>query len=96
MTVVTGHYVPQGDDVIVTLEAIDVKNNRVVWQKTLPPAKKTDLIGLQSELQKAMQSGFLTALGYAGGVTDAVMMRIIDAIYRKAGMQPRQPLAPSP
>ena len=70
VTVVTGHYVPQGDDVIVTLEAIDVKNNRVVWQKTLPPAKKTDLIGLQSELQKAMQSGFLTALGYAGGETD--------------------------
>jgi eukaryotic-like serine/threonine-protein kinase len=69
-TVVTGHYLGEGDDVVVTLEAIDVKNNRVVWQKTLPPTKKSDLIALQSELQKQVQQGFLTALGYAGGVMD--------------------------
>lgn len=69
-TVVTGHYLAQGDNVVVTLEAIDVKNNRVVWQKALPPTKKSDLIALQSELQKQVQQGFLTALGYAGGVMD--------------------------
>jgi TolB-like protein len=39
----------QGDDVIITLEAIDVRHNRVVWQKTLPPSKTADLIGLQTE-----------------------------------------------
>jgi eukaryotic-like serine/threonine-protein kinase len=69
-TVVTGHYMGQGDDVIITLEAIDVRNNRVVWQKTLPPSKKADLIGLQTELQKEIQHGFLAAVGYAGGEMD--------------------------
>jgi adenylate cyclase len=69
-TVVTGHYMAQGDDVIITLEAIDVRNNRVVWQKTLPPSKKADLIGLQTELQKEIQRGFLAAVGYAGGEMD--------------------------
>jgi eukaryotic-like serine/threonine-protein kinase len=69
-TVVTGHYLAAGDNVAVTLEAIDVKNNRVVWQKALPPAKKSELIALQSELQKQVQQGFVTALGYAGGVMD--------------------------
>lgn len=69
-TVVTGHYLAAGDNVAVTLEAIDVKNNRVVWQKALPPAKKSELIALQSELQKQVQQGFVTTLGYAGGVMD--------------------------
>jgi eukaryotic-like serine/threonine-protein kinase len=69
-TVVTGHYLAEGDNVVVTLEAIDVKNSRVVWQKSLPPTKKSDLIALQSELQKQVQQGFLSALGYAGGVMD--------------------------
>src|SRR5207248_2433697 len=69
-TVVTGHYLAEGDDVVVTLEAIDVKNSRVVWQKSLPPTKKSDLIALQSALQKQIQQGFLAAVGYAGGVMD--------------------------
>ncbi len=69
-TVVTGHYLAEGENVVVTLEAIDVKNNRVVWQKTLPPTRKSDLIALQVQLQKQVQQGFVTALGYAGGVMD--------------------------
>jgi tetratricopeptide (TPR) repeat protein len=69
-TVVTGHYLGEGDNVVVTLEAIDVRNKRVVWQKTLPPTKRSDLIALQTQLQKQVQQGFVTALGYAGGVMD--------------------------
>jgi len=34
-TVLTGHFLKQGDSLLITLEAIDVKSNRLLWQTNL-------------------------------------------------------------
>ncbi len=69
-TVITGHFIRQFDNVIVTIEAIDVATNRVLWQHTLAPVKVQDLISLQAELDTQVQKNMLPAMGFAGGVMD--------------------------
>jgi len=64
-TVVTGHYLREGEKLAVTLQAINVVNNSVVWQITTE-AKLQDLIGLQNKLSLNVKQGLLPALGAAG------------------------------
>jgi eukaryotic-like serine/threonine-protein kinase len=61
-TVIAGHFLKQGDKVIVTLEAIEVKNNRLVWSDTLT-APADNLILLQGRLAKKVRQELLPALG---------------------------------
>ena len=68
-TVLTGHFVKQGDNLLVTLEAIDVKNNRLLWQTNLT-ASPQDLIALQAGMTAQVRQGLLPALGAAGGLLD--------------------------
>src|SRR5208283_826012 len=68
-TVLTGHFLKQGDNLMVTLEAIDVQHNRLLWQTTLT-APEQDLIALQNEMTAQMRQGLLPALGAAGGLLD--------------------------
>ncbi|PYX33291.1 MAG: hypothetical protein DMG77_00700 [Acidobacteria bacterium] len=63
---ITGHFMRQGDQLTVTLEAIDVPTDRLLWQNTVT-AKADDLIGLQQQLSTAVQHGLLPALGTGGG-----------------------------
>jgi hypothetical protein len=55
-----------GDQLSVTLEAIDVSNDRLLWQTTVS-APVNDLIALQSQLSTQVQQGLLPVLGGAGG-----------------------------
>ena len=55
-TVLTGHFLKQGDNLMVTLEAIDVGNDRLLWQTSLT-APAQDLIALQSADDGASASG---------------------------------------
>jgi eukaryotic-like serine/threonine-protein kinase len=65
----TGHFMRQGDQLTVTLEAIDVTSDRLLWQSNVSaPAK--DLIGLQQQLTVQVQQGLLPALGSTGGALD--------------------------
>ncbi|HVI07253.1 MAG TPA: protein kinase [Candidatus Binatia bacterium] len=64
--VLTGHFLRQGDQLTVTLEAVDVASDRLLWQATVG-AQVNDLISLQSKLTAQVQQGLLTALGVAGG-----------------------------
>ena len=48
-TIVTGHFMKQGDHLMVTLEAIDVNTNRLLWQTNLSSGSQ-DLISLQNAL----------------------------------------------
>jgi len=68
-TVLTGHFLKQGDNLMVTLEAIDVQHNRLLWQTTLT-APEQDLIALQNGITAQMRQGLLPALGVVGGVLD--------------------------
>ena len=47
-TVLTGHFVKQGENLLVTLEAIDVRDNRLLWQTNFT-APAQDLIALQTD-----------------------------------------------
>jgi serine/threonine protein kinase/TolB-like protein len=62
--VVTGHYLREGDKLAVTLEAIDVRNNTVLWQTTVD-SKLQDLISLQNNLSVKVRQGLLPVLGAA-------------------------------
>ncbi len=60
--VVTGHYMRQGNRIIVVLEAIDAGSNSVTWQSAPITATKQDLISLQDALSRQVRAGLLPAL----------------------------------
>jgi serine/threonine protein kinase len=62
----TGHFMRQGEQLSVTLEAIDVTNDRLLWQTTVTTGVN-DLIALQNQLSTQVQRGLLPALGGSGG-----------------------------
>jgi tetratricopeptide (TPR) repeat protein len=64
----------QGDVLTVTLEAIDVPTDRLLWQASVS-GKAEDLIGLQDQLVTQVQHGLLPILGGASGSTDAAASR---------------------
>jgi eukaryotic-like serine/threonine-protein kinase len=62
----TGHFMRQGEQLTVTLEAIDVSNDRLLWQANVT-AGVNDLISLQNKLTTQVQQGLLPVLGGGGG-----------------------------
>jgi TolB-like protein len=67
----TGHFMRRGDQLTVTLEAIDVPTDRLLWQADVS-AGVNDLISLQAQMTSQVQQGLLPALGgAAGAVTTA-------------------------
>jgi TolB-like protein len=62
----TGHFMRQGEQLTVTLEAIDVASDRLLWQGSAT-VSVNDLISLQGQLSTQVQHGLLPALGGAGG-----------------------------
>src|SRR5579864_9709652 len=77
--VVTGHYLKQSSSLRVTLEAIEVKTNRVFWQGTVA-AGAGDLTGMQEEIANQVRQGFIPRLG------------LVSAPLR-TGTRPRNPQA---
>src|SRR5467141_537661 len=67
--VLTGHFLKQGNRLMVTLEAIEVEGNRVRWQSNVT-APADDLIGLQAGMAAQVRNGLLPSLGAGGGVLD--------------------------
>ena len=61
---VEGHFIKQGDQLTVTLEAIDVATDRLLWQGTVN-GKAEDLIALREALSAQVQRGLLPILGSA-------------------------------
>ena len=63
-TVVVGHFLRQDKMVMVTLEAVDVKNNRLVWTGTLT-SPTDNLIALRNQMAKEVRQELMPALGIA-------------------------------
>ena len=78
--VLTGHFIREGDKLIVTAEAIEVKDNRLLWQTTVTSAAN-DLIGLQADLATKVREGLLPALGAAGGSMDTSTYPVNQQAY---------------
>jgi TolB-like protein/predicted Ser/Thr protein kinase len=62
--IVTGHYLKAADLLQITLEAVDVENNRTKWRETLNvPA--ADMIAMRAEVTAKVRQGLVPALGAA-------------------------------
>jgi serine/threonine protein kinase len=70
----SGSFRKQGDQLLVTLEAIDVPTDRLLWQATVTE-KADNLIGLQEQLTTQVQHGLLPILGGGAGSVDAPASR---------------------
>jgi eukaryotic-like serine/threonine-protein kinase len=65
-TVVVGHFLRQDKNVMVTLEAVGVKNNNVIWTDTLT-APIDNLIALRNQMAKEVRQELVPALGITQG-----------------------------
>jgi TolB-like protein len=65
-TLLSGHFRKQGDQIMVTLEAVDVNKDRLLWQASFN-ASADDAIALQNEMTGRIRTGLLPALGASGG-----------------------------
>ena len=63
---VTGHFLVAGENVEVTLEAVDAADNRVLWRVTLRGTTR-DLTGVQEQIAARVQHGLIPALGLNTG-----------------------------
>ncbi len=60
--VVTGHFLKEGSQLQITLEAIDVENNRTLWRDTTIVAAP-DLIAMREQITSKVRQGLVPALG---------------------------------
>jgi serine/threonine protein kinase len=60
--VVTGHYIKEGDQLEITLEAVDVAENRAVWRDTMT-VSAPDMIAMRSQITAKVRQGLVPALG---------------------------------
>jgi serine/threonine protein kinase/tetratricopeptide (TPR) repeat protein len=68
-TVIAGHFLRQDKMVMVTLEAVEVKDNRLIWTGTLT-APADNLIALQNQIAKKTRQELLPALGVSNGALE--------------------------
>jgi TolB-like protein/cytochrome c-type biogenesis protein CcmH/NrfG len=60
--VITGHFLKEGSQLQITLEAIDVENNRTLWRDTMTVAAP-DMIAMRGEITAKVRQGLVPALG---------------------------------
>src|SRR6202521_4320228 len=61
-SIVMGHYLTEGDQLEVTLEAVDVANNRTVWRDTINVAA-SDKIAMREQITARVRQGLVPVLG---------------------------------
>jgi len=67
--ILTGHFLRQGNHLLVTLEATETKDNRLLWQTNFTSSSE-DLIALQGELANQVRQGLLPVLGADNSFAD--------------------------
>jgi serine/threonine-protein kinase len=77
--IVTGHFLKEGDQLQITLEAVDVENNRTRWRDTLNVGA-LDMISMRGQITAKVRQGLVPALGAAPE-------------QREAGTRPRNEVA---
>jgi len=61
-SIVTGHYLIEGGQLEITLEAVDVANNRSVWRDTISVAA-SDKIAMREQITSRVRQGLVPVLG---------------------------------
>ncbi len=89
---VTGHYEKEGDRLRVTLEVIDVENNKVLWRDSIS-ASAGDMIPVREQIAARLRQGLAPALGLSAGGADNAASRPRNAeayeLYLRAVAMPR-------
>jgi len=67
--VITGHFRDAGGKIGITLEAVDVEKNDVLWRESID-APAEDLIAMRNEMSERIRAGLLPLLN-AGGQAEA-------------------------
>ena len=87
--IVTGHYLKEGDQLQVTLEAVDVENNRTVWVETLS-VPSSDMIAMREKITSRVRQALLPVLGVgktaAEGATRPKNEEAYDLYLRSAAV----------
>lgn len=60
--IVTGHYLREGDQLQINLEAVDVEDNRSVWRDSMS-VSTLDMIAMREQLTAKVRQGLLPVLG---------------------------------
>ena len=60
--VITGHFLKEGSQLQITLEAIDIENNRTLWRDTMTVAAP-DMIAMRGQITAKVRQGLVPALG---------------------------------
>ncbi len=77
--ILTGHFLRQGDNLLITLEAVQVDSDRLLWQTNIT-APAQDLIAAQNSIATQIRQGLLPTLGAANS-------------YLETGTRPKDPQA---
>jgi serine/threonine protein kinase len=68
--VITGHFLKEGSQLQITLEAIDVENNRTLWRDTMTVAAP-DMIAMRGQITAKVRQGLVPALGAGTDSTES-------------------------
>jgi TolB-like protein/predicted Ser/Thr protein kinase len=92
--VVTGHFLKEGSQLQITLEAIDIDNNRTIWRDTMTVAAP-DMIAMRGQIAAKVRQGLVPALGAgtdsAEGATHPKNEEAYDLYLRSIAL-PHDPL----
>jgi TolB-like protein len=82
-SIVTGHYLTEGNQLEVTLEAVDVANNRSVWRDTVAVVA-SDKIAMREQITTRVRQGLVPALGgsSASGEAATLYMSFVNVCQR--------------
>ena len=76
--VVTGHFLHYQDRLGVTLEAVNIARDEVVW-RSLVEVDSKDILRLREEMTSTLQKGLLPVLGASGGELSATKPKSQEA-----------------
>ena len=65
-SIVTGHYLSEGGQLAITLEAVDVDTNRTLWRDQVQVAT-SDSLAMHEQITSAVRLGLVPALGATSG-----------------------------
>jgi TolB-like protein len=65
-SIVTGHYLSEGGQLAITLEAVDVDTNRTLWRDQVQVAS-SDSLAMHEQITSAVRLGLVPALGATSG-----------------------------
>jgi TolB-like protein/predicted Ser/Thr protein kinase len=90
--VVTGHFLKEGSQLQITLEAIDIADNRTVWRDTMTVAAP-DMIAMRGEITAKVRQGLVPALGAGVGSDSATRPKNEEAydLYLRSIALPHDP-----